>query len=80
MFSALYCTGGYFNPILATVLKWGCHGQTYFEHIFVYWIGECTGAVLSLYIFKMPLIRTVLLYPEMPKKRRRPKKKKTKLR
>uniref|UniRef100_A0A336MNQ0 CSON001276 protein n=1 Tax=Culicoides sonorensis TaxID=179676 RepID=A0A336MNQ0_CULSO len=46
-------SGGYFNPVLATALKWGCDGHTNMEHVIVYWIGSCTGALLSVPIFKM---------------------------
>lgn len=46
-------SGGYFNPVLATGLKWGCDGHTNIEHIIVYWIGACTGAILSVPVFKI---------------------------
>lgn len=46
-------SGGYFNPVLATSLKWGCSGHTNIEHVIVYWIGSCTGALLSIPAFKM---------------------------
>lgn len=45
-------SGGYFNPVLATALKWGCSGHTNIEHVIVYWIGSCTGALLSIPAFK----------------------------
>jgi aquaporin related protein len=46
-------SGGYFNPVLATSLKWGCSGHTNFEHLIVYWIGSCTGALVSVPLFKI---------------------------
>lgn len=51
--TAFNYSGGYFNPVLATSLKWGCDGHTNMEHVIVYWIGSCTGALLSVPIFKM---------------------------
>ncbi|GBP90850.1 Aquaporin-11, partial [Eumeta japonica] len=50
-------SGGYFNPVLATSLKAGCDGHTLLEHAVVYWIGACAGAVLSVYIYRMPAIQ-----------------------
>lgn len=46
-------SGGYFNPVLATSLKWGCSGHTNLEHVLVYWVGSCAGALLSIPAFKM---------------------------
>lgn len=46
-------SGGYFNPVLATGLKWGCDGHTNMEHVIVYWIGSCLGAILSVPVFKI---------------------------
>ncbi|EDW32290.1 GL10509 [Drosophila persimilis] len=60
-------SGGYFNPVLATALKWGCRGHTNFEHIIVYWIGACVGAVLSVPIYKLPIVRRFLLGEDKPK-------------
>lgn len=31
------------------------------EHIIVYWIGACVGAMLSVPLFKMQAVRNVLL-------------------
>ncbi|KAK6626550.1 hypothetical protein RUM44_009023 [Polyplax serrata] len=44
-------TGGYFNPALATSLKYGCEGNTLKEHIVVYWVGGCLGSALSVVIY-----------------------------
>ncbi|GAB0092984.1 Aquaporin [Sergentomyia squamirostris] len=54
-------SGGYFNPVLATALKWGCSGHTNIEHIIVYWIGACGGALLSVPLFKVPSVRNLLV-------------------
>lgn len=59
-------SGGYFNPVLATALKWGCRGHTNIEHIIVYWIGACIGAILSVPLFKMSIVRRYLV-GEKPK-------------
>lgn len=61
MFSAFNYSGGYFNPVLATALKWGCRGHTNVEHIIVYWIGACVGALLSVPIYRVPLVRRFLV-------------------
>ncbi|XP_046969650.1 aquaporin-11 isoform X2 [Vanessa cardui] len=50
-------SGGYFNPVLATSLKAGCEGHTLMEHAMVYWLGACAGSVLSVYLYKLPVIQ-----------------------
>ncbi|KAG8235632.1 hypothetical protein J437_LFUL015665 [Ladona fulva] len=50
-------SGGYFNPVLATSLKFGCKGNTFVEHMVVYWIGACLGALLSVVIYRQPMIQ-----------------------
>ncbi|XP_033252199.1 aquaporin-11-like [Drosophila miranda] len=65
--AAFNFSGGYFNPVLTTALKWGCRGHTNFEHIIVYWIGACVGAVLSVPIYKLPIVRRFLLGENKPK-------------
>nr|XP_026495863.1 aquaporin-11 isoform X3 [Vanessa tameamea] len=50
-------SGGYFNPVLATSLKAGCDGHTLMEHAMVYWLGACAGSVLSVYLYKLPVIQ-----------------------
>lgn len=60
-FEAFNYSGGYFNPVLSTSLKWGCSGNTDIEHIIVYWIGSCSGALLSVPAFKHPIVRNLLL-------------------
>nr|XP_018903899.1 PREDICTED: aquaporin-12A [Bemisia tabaci]XP_018903900.1 PREDICTED: aquaporin-12A [Bemisia tabaci]XP_018903901.1 PREDICTED: aquaporin-12A [Bemisia tabaci] len=46
--AAFNYSGGYFNPVLATALKYGCEGNTTIEHFVVYWIGACLGSVAAL--------------------------------
>jgi len=48
-------SGGYYNPVLATGLKFGCKGHTNIEHVIVYWIGASLGAIASTYVY--PLIK-----------------------
>uniref|UniRef100_U5EGT0 Aquaporin n=1 Tax=Corethrella appendiculata TaxID=1370023 RepID=U5EGT0_9DIPT len=55
--AAFNYSGGYFNPVLATSLKWGCEGNSALEHIIVYWIGSCSGALLSVPLFKTQSFR-----------------------
>lgn len=67
LLAAFNFSGGYFNPVLATALKWGCRGHSNLEHIIVYWIGACLGAILSVPIFKLSIVRQFLLGEEKPK-------------
>lgn len=66
--AAFNYSGGYFNPVLATALKWGCSGHTNIEHIIVYWIGACVGAVASVPVFNMKPVRALLLGEELARK------------
>ncbi|CAH0720495.1 unnamed protein product, partial [Brenthis ino] len=50
-------SGGYFNPVLATSIKAGCEGHTLIEHAAVYWLGACTGSIISVYLYKLPVIQ-----------------------
>ncbi|XP_057670087.1 aquaporin-11 [Diorhabda carinulata] len=69
-FDAFFCTmmvvaafnfsGGYFNPALATSLKLGCDGNTFVEHVLVYWFGATAGAVLSIFLFKATYIQDII--------------------
>lgn len=58
--AAFNYSGGYFNPVLATSLKYGCAGNTFTEHMVVYWIGASCGAVLSTYVYALPEVKAVL--------------------
>jgi aquaporin rerated protein, invertebrate len=60
-FEAFNYSGGYFNPVLSTSLKWGCSGHTDIDHVVVYWLGACGGALLSVPAFKHPIVRNLLL-------------------
>ena len=51
-------SGGYYNPVLATGLKFGCKGHTNVEHVIVYWIGASLGALASIYAY--PLLKKSL--------------------
>jgi len=51
-------SGGYYNPVLATGLKFGCKGHTNVEHVIVYWIGASLGAIASIFVY--PAVRGVL--------------------
>jgi len=42
---ALNTTGGYFNPIMASALTIGCEGNSFLEHLIVYWIGSLLGGI-----------------------------------
>lgn len=58
--SAFDYSGGYFNPVLATSLKAGCAGHSLAEHAAVYWAGAGAGAVLALYLYRLPAVRRLL--------------------
>ncbi|XP_031839545.2 aquaporin [Nomia melanderi] len=51
-------SGGYFNPALATALKYGCLGTTFMEHVIVYWVGACAGSIVSLRVYRQPSIQS----------------------
>nr|ARA90647.1 unorthodox aquaporin 12 [Amphibalanus improvisus] len=52
-------SGGYYNPMLASALKLGCHGHTVTEHLAVYWGAATAGALLSTQLY--PLLRPALI-------------------
>lgn len=58
--TAFNFSGGYFNPALATSLKLGCDGNSFTEHIVVYWLGATAGAVMSVFIYKSATMQKVL--------------------
>lgn len=60
IFAAFNYSGGYFNPVLATSLKWGCSGYTNIDHVIVYWIGACIGAILSVPLYKYDVIKKLV--------------------
>ncbi|XP_049949421.1 aquaporin-11 [Schistocerca serialis cubense] len=58
--AAFNYTGGYFNPVLASSLKYDCPGNTYEEHIIVYWVGSCLGAAASVNLYNHPTVQQLL--------------------
>lgn len=58
--TAFNLSGGYFNPALATSLKFGCVGNTHLEHIVTYWVGSCTGALLSCIVYESNAVQRYL--------------------
>lgn len=59
-FLAFNFSGGYFNPALATSLKFGCEGNSFEEHMVVYWLGATAGAIASVYFYKLPFVQKSL--------------------
>ncbi|XP_046436575.1 aquaporin-11 [Neodiprion fabricii] len=55
--AAFNYSGGYFNPALATSLKYGCLGTSFMEHVIVYWVGACAGSVASIAVYKLSVIQ-----------------------
>lgn len=60
IFSAFHFSGGYFNPALATSLKYGCKGNNALEHMVVYWLGATTGAIASVFIYRTQPIQKII--------------------
>ncbi|XP_022916869.1 aquaporin-11 [Onthophagus taurus] len=58
--AAFNYSGGYFNPALATSLKYGCKGNTIPEHMLVYWLGPTIGAIFSVFIFNSKPIQNIV--------------------
>lgn len=58
--AAFNFSGGYFNPALATSLKFGCEGNTFVEHMVVYWVGATAGSIASVYFYKLPPVQKSL--------------------
>lgn len=58
--AAFNFSGGYFNPALATSLKFGCEGNSFEEHMVVYWLGATAGAIASVYFYKLPFVQKSL--------------------
>ncbi|XP_012286585.1 aquaporin-11 [Orussus abietinus] len=55
--AAFNYSGGYFNPALATSLKYGCLGTSAMEHVIVYWVGACAGSIASIRVYNMPFVQ-----------------------
>ncbi|XP_030757663.1 aquaporin-11 [Sitophilus oryzae] len=55
--AAFNFSGGYFNPALATSLKFGCTGNTFAEHVIVYWLGAFLGSAISVIIFNSNVVQ-----------------------
>ncbi|KAK7865878.1 hypothetical protein R5R35_003992 [Gryllus longicercus] len=62
--AAFDLTGGYLNPILASSLKYDCEGNTFEEHVIVYWVGATLGAIASIYLANHPTIQKLLGKPK----------------
>lgn len=58
--AAFNYSGGYFNPVLATALKYGCAGNTFTEHMVVYWFGAIAGSIASIYIYQSSIVKKLL--------------------
>lgn len=61
---ALETSGGYFNPILAGTLEFGCKGISLWQHVIVFWLGPMIGHVAAR------MIHNGLSRPVQPQKRR----------
>ncbi|XP_063227405.1 aquaporin-11-like [Bacillus rossius redtenbacheri] len=58
--AAFNYSGGYFNPVLATSLKYGCRGHSALEHIVVYWVGAIAGSVASVFLYRLPAVQALV--------------------
>lgn len=48
----LQLSGGYFNPMLASSLEYGCQGIQVHQHAAVFWLGPLLGHVMARALFK----------------------------
>lgn len=49
---ALELSGGYFNPVLAASLEYGCKGIHVYQHVLVFWLGPLLGHVVARALFR----------------------------
>ena len=49
--AAFDLTGGYFNPHLALGIKLGCGKGGHLQHLAVYWVGPCVGALIAAPVY-----------------------------
>jgi len=49
--AAFDLTGGYFNPNLALGIKLGCGKGGHLQHLAVYWVGPCVGALIAAPVY-----------------------------
>jgi len=62
--AAFDLTGGYFNPNLALGIKLGCGKGGHMQHLAVYWVGPCVGALIAAPVYKG--VKAVIA-PEKPR-------------
>ncbi|XP_018429909.1 PREDICTED: aquaporin-11-like [Nanorana parkeri] len=63
-------SGAIFNPALAFAVVFLCHGNTYLQYIFVYWIGPLIGTAISflVLVYILPKFKLSKVSPERVKK------------
>lgn len=49
---ALEISGGYFNPVLAASLEFGCKGIHFYQHVLVFWLGPLFGHLLARFLYR----------------------------
>jgi len=49
--TAFDLTGGYFNPACALGIKLGCGKGGHLQHLAVYWLGPCVGALIAAPVY-----------------------------
>eukprot|EP00092_Neocalanus_flemingeri_P004624 GFUD01004983.1.p1 GENE.GFUD01004983.1~~GFUD01004983.1.p1 ORF type:complete len:294 (-),score=63.28 GFUD01004983.1:286-1167(-) len=50
---AVDLTGGYFNPAMALGMKLGCGKGGHLQHLVVYWLGPCVGALIAFPVYNL---------------------------
>lgn len=50
---ALDHSGGYFNPVLASSLEFGCEGAHWSQHALVFWVAPLLGHPLGRFLFEL---------------------------
>lgn len=49
---AFELSGGYFNPILASSLEYGCKGIEFYQHAVVFWLGPLLGHLFARALYR----------------------------
>ena len=57
-------SGGFYSPMLATVVFGGCAGHTMAQHLAIYWVGATLGAVFGHLVY--PAIKSVAYKSSSP--------------
>lgn len=68
---SLELSGGYFNPVLASSLEYGCKGIEFYQHVAVFWLGPLLGHVLARDLHKRFIAVPDSSAPKAPQRKNR---------